>query len=126
MMNKEGKYYRALDQLIDEALGEAPGMPLPPGFTSRLMRKVGKRDVIRELALESTLKISLVVGAFVVLSTTFLVLGITDLHAMQSFLEKYRIIILPGAGGILFTWLFNDIILKYMFRKAGGSDGVMG
>jgi hypothetical protein len=93
---------------------------LSPDFTSKVMRRVERRDILRELALESTMKMSVVVGAFVVLSTTFLLLGIADLHAMESFLEKYRMLILPGAGILLFTWLFNDIILKYLLHRPAG------
>ncbi len=109
--------YGMLDKLIDEALGEAPGRMMPSGLTARVMEKVAKPDILKELAFESTLKIGLVIALFVILATSFLLFGITDLHSVEMFLVKYKQILLPLSLVTLFTWLFNDIVLKYLFRR---------
>ncbi len=127
-MENEDKKYGMLDDLITDALEDGSFTSVPGGLTARVMRKIEKPDILKELAFESTMKVGLVIATFVILTTTFLVLGIADIHTVGIFMGKYRAIIFPVAVLILFTWLFNDIILKYMFRRSGiegGSDGVM-
>ncbi len=119
-MKSEGKSYDMLDKLIDEALGEAPGVPLSAGFTSRVLEKIEKPDILKELAFESTLKVGLVIGLLVILATSFLLFGISDLHSVETFVLKYKQVIIPVALLMLFTWLFNDIVLKYMFWRSEG------
>ncbi len=116
-MNSEGRKYRILDELIDEVLSESP-RALPEDFTSRVLERVEQPGILKELAFESTMKIGLVIGVFIILATSFILFGIADLHTVGAFLSSHRSILIPATVVILFSWLFNDVVLKYMMRKA--------
>jgi len=117
-MKGDERIYGNLDQMIDDALGEVPAGHVPNDIASKVLVRIDQVPVIRELAFESTLKLSLVIGVFVVLVTSLLLFGIADVNTLEAFIEKNRMILFPALFMILFTWLFNDIVLKYLFRKS--------
>lgn len=118
IMKGDDLKYDRIDQMIEEALKEAPAGPVPGNISSRVLVRIESTPVLKELAMESTLKLSLVIGVFVVLVTSLILFGVADLYTLQGIIEKYRMIIIPALIISLFTWLFNDIVLKYLFRKS--------
>jgi len=112
----------ALDRLIDEMLSTEPEQMLEADFTDRIMYKIEKPSLIRELAVETFMKIGIVAGTLLVLFISFLVAGMTNLYRIEYFLLSYTSYIIPLALIILFTWIFNDVLLPYLFSK---SDKIM-
>lgn len=121
-MKNEDKKYDALDRLIDETLSAAPDVMIPVDFTERVMHKIEKPSVIRELVVETSMKIGIVAGTLLVLFVSFLVAGMTNLYTIEYFLYSYSPYLIPVALIILFTWIFNDVLLPYLFSK---SDKIM-
>ncbi len=117
-MKNEDKKYDALDRLIDETLSAAPDVMIPVDFTERVMHKIEKPSVIRELVVETSMKIGIVAGTLLVLFVSFLVAGMTNLYTIEYFLYSYSPYLIPVALIILFTWIFNDVLLPYLFSKS--------
>ncbi|HYX05856.1 MAG TPA: hypothetical protein VE912_03905, partial [Bacteroidales bacterium] len=76
----------ALDRLIDEMLSTEPEQMLEADFTDRIMYKIEKPSLIRELAVETFMKIGIVAGTLLVLFISFLVAGMTNLYRIEYFL----------------------------------------
>lgn len=121
-MKNEVKKFDALDRLIDETFSAAPDVMIPVDFTERVMHKIEKPSVIRELVVETSMKIGIVAGTLLVLFVSFLVAGMTNLYTIEYFLYSYSPYLIPVALIILFTWIFNDVLLPYLFSK---SDKIM-
>jgi len=109
----------SLDRLIEEILSAEPEQMLAADFTDRVMYKIEKPSLIRELAVETFMKIGIVAGILLVLFVSFLITGMTNLYTIEYFLLSYSQYIIPLALIILFTWIFNDVLLPYLFSRSG-------
>jgi hypothetical protein len=106
-----------LKAIIDEVLQEFPESQLPPSFTDALMRKLENRLYWREVLAEFGLKIGLVVGALATLSgVLFFPRKNNDISIFTYLLHNWQII---GTVAIVlfFTFFFDQVFLRFLFRK---------
>ncbi len=119
MRKEKDKISERMDALIDEALQEAPQIPVPPGFPEKVMARIEKQSYLREIVQEAYLKAGLVAGLIFVLLASLMITGFISLRQIGHFIGQYIPIITAISFIILFTWLLNDVALKYVLGKKG-------
>lgn len=119
-MTKAGKEH-GMDELLDEVFGEFNGDPIPEGFTDRMLREVESRMAWTEIFTSFGIKVSLVLGSFIVLAgILFLTAGDMQLSYFSKLMQIGGVTISLIAG-ICFIFLFDQLILPFLFRFRNSS-----
>lgn len=114
-----------MNALIDETLQEIPQNPLPKDFTEKVMAKLEKRTYLQEIVQEASLKALVVAGLILVLLTSLLSAGFISFEQITDFVLIHARIITLLSSVLLFTWLFNDVLLKYLFIYKRRSENLI-
>jgi hypothetical protein len=116
-MNADRKQQDGIDSLITEALGSEPGFKLSSTFTDRLVKKVQRHLVWREIFTEFSIKIGIVAGILLILLICLFFPFMKEGNPFLIFLADNRPVVLSVTFIILFIFFIDQVLLKYFFRK---------
>jgi hypothetical protein len=108
-----------IDAIITEALHEEPGHSIPAFLAEKIMKKIRKQMILQELFNEFFLKLSLVSGVLVAFFIILLITGIEYSHSLLSGITSHWQMISIVIFSIAFTFMADQIFLKYFLRKSG-------
>lgn len=112
------EFKEPLDGMIDKALGEPPDYIIPDSFTDKLVKKLEKQLAWKELLAEFGLKAGLVLAALVIMAVCLIFPAKNDPAPLIQWIGNNRFIVTGIIGVGLFTFVFNQVLLKYMFKKS--------
>jgi hypothetical protein len=115
-MNKMDKRDE-LKSILDEALQEFPDIQLPPAFTDMLLSKLKNRLAWRELFAEFGLKLGLVIGALAILAAVLFFPDKDSEVSIFNYLVQNWQIMTALAAIFLFTFFFDQVFLRFLFRR---------
>jgi len=107
-----------INAIVDEALREFPGVELDPAFTDLLVSRLEKRLSARDLFFEFALKILLVTGALAILAVVLLFPGTTSKSPVVMMLMSHWQMVTIVASVIFFTFIFDQLLLRLLFRRS--------
>jgi len=116
-MNEERKTREEIEILINEALRMEPGISLSSSFTEKLVIKVRRHLIWRELITEFALKIGLVIGALTILAICLIFPSTKEGNPVILFLVNNLHLFGIISFLIFFTFFIDQVLLKYFFRK---------
>jgi hypothetical protein len=116
-MNTERKEHEKIEALINEALRSEPGFQLSSNFTDRLVKKVQRYLLWKEIFTEFALKIGIVAGILLILLICLFFPFMKEGNPFLIFLAENRPVVLSVAFIILFIFFIDQVLLKYFFRK---------
>jgi len=108
-----------LDGLIDDALRQPPDFIIPDTFTSLLVKKLEKQLAWKELLSEFGLKAGLVIAALIIMVTCLVFPAKTDPLPWINWIARNRFMVTGLIGVGIFIVLFDQILLKFLFRRTG-------
>lgn len=106
-----------LNGIIDDSLRQPPDFIIPDSFTDKIMKRLEKQLAWKELFSELGIKLVLVSGALIILLVCLIFPAKNDPLPWINWIIRNRIAIIGLMGIGLFTVLFDQILLKFMFRK---------
>jgi|GEM_PF-607023 len=121
-MNSDRKNQNEIESMISEALKAEPDLSLSSTFTDKLVGKVKRYLVWKELFTEFAMKIGLVAGTFIVLGICLIFRSPIEINPVILFLFKNKQIIIVLGILILFTYFIDQVLLRYFFRKKISSE----
>ncbi len=110
-----------IDSMIDDSLRQPPDFIIPASFTDKLVKKLEKQLAWKDLLSEFGIKTGLVVAALVVMLICLIFPAKNDPVPWLDWIARNRFIVTGLIGVLMFTILFDQILLKFMFRKTGKS-----
>ncbi|MEI8005135.1 MAG: hypothetical protein WCI48_02940 [Bacteroidota bacterium] len=110
-----------IDSMIADSLRQPPDFIIPASFTENLVKKLEKQLAWKELLSEFGLKAGLVLAALIVMLICLVFPAKNDPVPWLDWIAKNRFIVTGLIGVVMFTVLFDQILLKFMFRKTGKS-----
>ena len=110
-----------IESLIDDSLRQPPDFIIPASFTDDLVRKLEKQLAWKELLSEFGLKAGLVLAALIVMLICLIFPAKNDPLPWLDWIARNRFMVTGLIGVVMFTVLFDQILLKFMFRKTGKS-----
>lgn len=116
-MNTEKKKYDDLDVLINTAMHAEPDARLTAGFTDLFIRKIQRRIVWRELLTDFSFKMGIVLLVLGVFAAIYFFVMVKDPAVLVSFISGSWKIIAAVSVVVLFTFLTDQVFLKYLFRN---------
>jgi hypothetical protein len=108
-----------LDGMIDKALREPPDYIIPDSFTEELVRKLEKQLAWKELLSEFGLKSGLVLASLGIMTICLIYPAKNDPAPFIQWVANNRFILSGIIGVGIFTFIFDQMVLKYMFKKSG-------
>ena len=108
-----------LDGMIGKALHEPPDYVIPDSFTDELVKKLEKQLAWKELLSEFGLKAGLVLGSLIIMTICLVFPAKNDPAPFIQWIAGNRFIVSGIIGVGLFTFIFDQVVLKYMFKKSG-------
>jgi len=107
-----------LDALIEEALCQSPPIPVPEGFTDRMVASVVRQYLWKETLKDFLFKCLIALGALTVFSIIFFFVTIQSPDILVAkFKEHWKFIAIVATFG--FFVLFTDqVVLRYLFRNS--------
>ncbi|MEI7490699.1 MAG: hypothetical protein WCK92_04810 [Bacteroidota bacterium] len=112
------EFNKNLDGLIDDSLREPPDFDFPDDFTDKLVKKLEKQLAWQELLTELGLKTGLVLLALIVMGICLIFPAKTDPAPLLQWVAGHRAIVCGSIGIGLFTFVFDQLVLKYMFKRS--------
>ncbi|MCX6287308.1 MAG: hypothetical protein NTY96_09345 [Bacteroidetes bacterium] len=107
-----------LDGMIADSLREPPDFIIPDSFTDDLVKRLEKQLAWKELLTEFGLKTGLVLLALLIIGICLIFPAKTDPAPLIQWVANHRFIVCGSIGVGLFTFIFDQVILKYMFKKS--------
>jgi hypothetical protein len=108
-----------LDGMIAKALQEPPDYNIPDSFTDELVKKLEKQLAWKELLSEFGLKSGLVLASLLIMTICLVFPAKNDPAPLIQWITRNRFIVSGLIGVGLFTFIFDQVVLKYMFKKSG-------
>lgn len=105
-----------LDPIIDDILRVPPDLMIPDSFTDDLVKKLERQIYWRELLSEFGIKIALAAGALIILMICLIFPARYDPRPWIDWILRNGLWISGLVGIVIFTILFDQILLKYMLR----------
>jgi hypothetical protein len=106
-----------IDNLIDDSLRQPPDFIIPASFTDDLVKKIEKHLAWKELLSEFGIKAGLVVAALLIMVICLIFPAKNDPVPWLEWIARNRFIVSGLIGVVMFTVLFDQILLKFMFRR---------
>lgn len=116
---ERNEFNERLDGMLNDALHQPPGYFIPDSFTDDLVKKLEKHLAWKELLSEFGLKAGLVILALVVMAVALIFPAKTNPAPFIQWLAVNRFIVAGVLGVALFTFVFDQLILKYFFKRSG-------
>ncbi|MCX6282258.1 MAG: hypothetical protein NTU51_09885 [Bacteroidetes bacterium] len=107
-----------LDGMIDHSLREPPDFIFPEDFTDNLVKKLEKQLVWQELLTEFGLKAGLVLLALLIIGICLIFPANTDPAPLLQWVASHRLVVCGSIGVGLFTFIFDQVVLKYMLKRS--------
>lgn len=116
-MSEGRKPQKEIDDLINEALRTEPDYFLSSSFTDKLVIKVRRNLIWKELVTEFALKIGLIIIALIILTVCLIFPSTKEGNPVILYIMNN--LHFAGIIGflVLFTFFIDQVILKYFFRK---------
>ena len=111
----------SIDSMIDDSLRQPPDFDIPASFTDDLVKKLEKQLAWKELLSEFGLKAGLVLAALLIMVGCLIFPAKNDPIPWIDWIARNRFMVTGLIGVVMFTLLFDQILLKFMFRKTGRS-----
>ncbi len=115
---ERNEFNERLDGMLDDALHQPPGYFIPDSFTDDLVKKLEKHLAWKELLSEFGLKAGLVILALVVMAVALIFPAKTNPAPFIQWLALNRFMVAGFVGVALFTFVFDQLILKYFFKRS--------
>jgi len=115
---ERNEFNERLDGMLDDALHQPPGYFIPDSFTDELVKKLEKHLAWKELLSEFGLKAGLVILALAVMAAALIFPAKTNPAPFIQWLALNRFIVAGLTGIALFTFVFDQLILKYFFKRS--------
>ena len=115
---ERNEFNERLDGMLDDALHQPPGYFIPDSFTDELVKKLEKHLAWKELLSEFGLKAGLVILALVVMAVALIFPAKTNPAPFIQWLALNRFMVAGVVGVALFTFVFDQLILKYFFKRS--------
>ncbi|MCX6284946.1 MAG: hypothetical protein NTW31_12015 [Bacteroidetes bacterium] len=112
------EFMENLDGIIDDSLREPPDNIFPDDFTDKLVKKLEKQLAWQELLTEFGLKTGLVLLALIVMGICLIFPAKTDPAPLIQWVAGHRLIVCGSIGVGLFTFVFDQVVLKYMLKRS--------
>jgi hypothetical protein len=106
--------------ILDDAFHSFPDINLPDSFTDELVKRIEARLTWKLLLTEFGLKIALVILTLGVFAAWLLFPFKTLEGPFLNFLLSHWQIIMALTGIFFFTFLFDQVVLRYLFHRARG------
>lgn len=107
-----------LDGMLEDALHRPPDFFIPDSFTDDLVKRLEKQLAWKELLSEFGLKTALVLGALVVLLVCLIFPAKNDPMPWIAWIAQNRIMVAGIISILLFTFVFDQLFLKYLFGRS--------
>ncbi len=111
------EFNKNMESIIDDSLRQPPDFILPDDFTEKLVKKLEKQLAWQELLTEFGLKTGLVLLALIVMGICLVFPAKTDPAPLIQLIVGHRAIVCGIIGIALFTFIFDQVVLKYMLKK---------
>jgi len=107
-----------LESLIDEALCQPPGIPVPAGFTDRMVAEVRQREIWKESLTGFLYQCLIAAGALPIFGVVFYFVTIKSPDLLVTYLiQNWKFMVMVMGIG-LFVLFTDQVILKYLFRNS--------
>jgi hypothetical protein len=113
-MSKDLINNNELDKIMLNALNANDDLSVPSGLTDKTIRKLEKRTILRELVIELSIKLGIVLSSLAVLALVFVFFNGVDVisNLITRFITNWQII--SSLLLIVFiTILIDQVVLKY-------------
>jgi len=114
---ERNEFNEKLDGMLEDALHRPPDYFIPDSFTDDLVKRLEKRLAWKELLSEFGLKSALVLGALIVLLFCLIFPAKNDPMPWIAWIAQNRIMVGGAISVILFTFVFDQILLKYLVNR---------
>jgi hypothetical protein len=111
------KQDKGLDQLLDAAFTSYPDVNISEGFTDRLIRRVERKIFWQTVLAEFGMKVGIIAGTLSVLIGAFIFVFRSEKPAMYHSLLNNWQYIAALALFVFFTFLFDQVLLKYLLSR---------
>jgi hypothetical protein len=106
-----------MNALIRDALGSNPDFKIPSCLVEATIRKIERRQMLRELVIELAAKIGIVAGSLGILMGVLYWTGQTRLvKQLISFSIENRQLIVVALASVFVIVLIDQLVLKYFSR----------
>ena len=112
------EFQQNLDGIIDESLRTPPDFDISASFTDDLVKRLERQLAWRELLGEFGIKLSLILGALMVVLICLIFPAKNDPTPWIAWLAQNRMTVSGILCIILFTFVFDQVLLKYLFGKS--------
>ena len=114
-----------MDDLIRNVLASDENLIIPSGLSEKIIKKLGKRALLRELVLELFLKIGLVIGSLAILAGVFFLINKTSVlsNVYNQIINNWQIIV-PLLLLVFFSLLIDQVGLRFynVFSRESGME----
>lgn len=116
-MSEGRKTQKEIEALINEALRTEPGYSLSSSFTDKLVIKVQRDLLWKELVTEFVLKIGLIILALIILAVCLIFPSMKEGSPVVMYIMNNLQFVGIISFLIVFTFFIDQVLLKYFFRK---------
>lgn len=106
-----------LDRIIDDSLRQSPDHFLSDTFTDDLVKRLEKQLLWKELLSEFGMKLALTAGALAILLVCLIFPARNDPRPWIDWIAQNRVVVAGLIGIGMFFILFDQILLKFLFRR---------
>jgi len=106
-----------LDSMLDNSLRQPPDFIIPASFTDDLVKKLEKQLAWKELLSEFGIKAGLVIAALLIMVICLIFPARNDPAPWLDWIARNRFLVTGLIGVAVFTVVFDQILLKFMFRR---------
>jgi hypothetical protein len=107
-----------LDRIIDDSFRQSPDCFLSDSFTDNLVKRLEKQLLWKELLSEFGMKLALSAGSLAILLVCLIFPAQNDPRPWFEWIAQNRIIIAGLIGVGAFIVIFDQILLKFLFRRS--------
>jgi hypothetical protein len=113
-----------MNALIRDALGSNPEFIIPSKLTEKTIRRIEKRQMLREVVFELAAKIGIVTGSLAILTGVLYLTGQNQIvKEIIAFAVQYKQLIVVLLSSVLAIIFLDELVFKYITRlKNSGID----
>lgn len=104
--------------MIDEAIKQPPVHMIPDSFTNDLVKRLEKHLAWKELISEFGMKLGIVALSVIILLLFLIFPARNDPAPWIDWILKHSSGVALVAGVLFFTFIFDQVFLKFMVRKS--------
>jgi hypothetical protein len=116
MMKPEEEINNKLDILISQALEQEPEIHIPPEFSDKIIHRIEKQQVSREIWLDYGMKAITVAASLFVFIALLILAGRHEVSPWLDLIANNWQLLASLVLVVLFTSVFDQVVLRYMMK----------